>query len=109
MLKKAVTQKKPDTTLPSLLFAYQAVHQASTGFSLFKLIRGPLDVHNKTWETGKCDSESVVSYMYVLAVQEKLAVWPRWRWRICLEHNRSRRSGMTEMLGKENSKLESWY
>ena len=73
MLKKAVTQKKPDTTWPSLLFAYQAVRQASMGFSLFKLIRGLLDVHNKTWETGKCNSESVMSYMYVLAVQEKLA------------------------------------
>ena len=77
MLKKAADEKGRnwDELLPYLLFAYQEVPQASTGFSLFELlyghaVQGPLDV-KESWETSPKSSESVVSY--ILCIQERLA------------------------------------
>ena len=78
MLRKAAVGegKDWDKLLPFVLFAYQEVPQASTGFSPFELVygrqvRGPLDILKETWKTSKRSTESVVSY--VLDVQEKLA------------------------------------
>ena len=78
MLRKAAVGegKDWDKLLPFVLFVYQEVPQASTGFSPFELVygrqvRGPLDILKKTWKTSKRSTESVVSY--ILDVQEKLA------------------------------------
>ena len=57
MLRKAAAEegKDWDKLLPYLLFAYQEVPQASTGFSSFELlygrvVRGPLDILKESWE-----------------------------------------------------------
>lgn len=65
-----------DKALSYLLFAYQEVPQAATGFSPFELlygrqVRGPLDVLKETWEQKETTSDSVVSF--VQRVQERLA------------------------------------
>ena len=58
MLRKAAT-----ITKSGLLFTYREVLQASTGFSLFKLlygrdVRGPLDILKESWEASKKSNES---------------------------------------------------
>lgn len=57
MLQKFVanTRQDWDQWLPFLLFAYQEVHEASTGFLWFELlyvweVQGLLDLLLKTWE-----------------------------------------------------------
>ena len=70
MLHKYATEsgKDWDKLLPYLLFAYQEVPQASTGFAPFKRlygrpVRGPLDVLKEEWEAEEKSNESVVSYL----------------------------------------------
>lgn len=55
MLRKFVADTGRDEWLPFVLFAYQEVPQASTGFSPFDLlygwqVQGPLDLLKKGWE-----------------------------------------------------------
>ena len=77
MLRKTIDEegKDWDKLIPYLLFAYQEVPQASTGFSPFELIygrnvRGPLDVLKESWEAGgQC--KTVVEH--VLLMREKLS------------------------------------
>lgn len=73
MLRKFATSqwKAWDRLLPYLLFAYQEVTQATTGFSPFELlygqqVRGPLDSLKETWEESKRSDESVVSYIMTI-------------------------------------------
>ena len=66
-----------DKLLSYLLFAYQEVPQASTGFSPFELLygramRGPLDILQETWQTDRQSDESVLSHV-LAAMREKLA------------------------------------
>ena len=77
MLRKIAADdiKNWDKWLPFLLFAYQEVPQASTGFAPFELlygraVRGPLDIVKESWKETKRVKENVVSY--VLGVQDKL-------------------------------------
>ena len=77
ILRKFATSegKAWDRLLPYLLFAYQEVPQATTGFSPFKLlyarqVRGPLNILKKTWEKSKRSDESVVSY--IMTIQERM-------------------------------------
>ena len=75
MLRKAVDDegKDWDRLLPYLLFTYQEVPQASTGFELVygRHVRRPLDVLKECWTASKNSTDSVVSY--VLTIQERLA------------------------------------
>ena len=78
MLKKAAISegKDCDKMLPNLLFAYQEVPQAFTGFSPFELlygraVNGPLDMLKNTWEAGGPGEHSVVSH--ILSISDKLA------------------------------------
>ncbi|XP_064399260.1 uncharacterized protein LOC135345747 [Halichondria panicea] len=70
MLRKATKDegKDWDKVIPYLLFAYREVPQSSTGFSPFELlygrsVRGPLDIVREAWQTDKCDSVSIISYI----------------------------------------------
>lgn len=65
LLRKAAVEdgKDWDKLLPDLLFAYQEVPQATTGFSPFELlygrgVRGPLGILRESWEAkeklGEC-------------------------------------------------------
>ena len=77
MLQKSGTDggKEWDKRIPYLLFAYQEVPQASTGFSPFEFflyghdVRGPLDILKEVWEnTSTYNDENVISY--VLSTRE---------------------------------------
>ena len=59
--------------LANLLFAYQEVPQASTGFSPLygRVVNGPLDMLKNTWEAGGPGEHSVVSH--ILSISDKLA------------------------------------
>ncbi|KAL2099488.1 hypothetical protein ACEWY4_003882 [Coilia grayii] len=78
MLRKfvAVNGKDWDRWLPYLLFAYQEVPQASTGFSPFELlygrqVRGPLDVLRETWE-GPTTPKSRSILAHVIKMRDKM-------------------------------------
>lgn len=72
----AANGKDWDQWLPYLLFAYQEVPQASTGFSPFELlygrrVRGPLDLLQEAWEQPRlAEGSSVISY--VLKMRDKM-------------------------------------
>ena len=64
-----------DKLLPYLLFAYQEVPQASTGFTPFELLYGhcvwgPLSILSKSWQSSERSGESMVSH--VLSMRDKL-------------------------------------
>ena len=71
MLQKTGTDrgKEWDKKIPYILFAYQEVPQASTGYSPFELlysrdIRGPLDTLKEVWDTtSRTTDENVISYI----------------------------------------------
>ena len=100
MLKKTATEggKNWGEMILYLLFAYQEVSQASTGFSPFELLygrdmNGPLDVLREKWEAGKQNGNNYV-ISYVLSMREKL-------------------DDMSDLvkqnLLKEQSRQKSWY
>ena len=94
MLRKYATRegKDWDKLVPYVLFAYQEVPQASTGFSL--RLTGPRspDVLRESWEVDKRSSETIISY--VLSVWEKLG-------------HMAELAG--ENLGAAQSKQKTWY
>jgi transposase InsO family protein len=77
MLKKTAMGKGRDWNRPPyVLSAYCEVPQALTGFLPFellyrRLVQGPLDILQETWERPANGSESTVSY--VLTMRDKLA------------------------------------
>ena len=77
MLKKTAMGKGRDWNRPPyVLSAYCEVPQALTGFLPFellyrRLVQGPLDILQETWERPANGSESIVSY--VLTMRDKLA------------------------------------
>ena len=86
-----------DQLLLYVLFVYEEVPQATTGFLSFELlygraVQGPLDILKETWDAEKESEESVVSY--ILPVQEKLA-------------------GMMELVKQDSTKAKAqqktWY
>lgn len=80
MLQKFVadTGKDWDRWLPFLLFAYREVPQASTGFTLFKLlygwdVQGPLDLLRKSWDVPVISSSDRSVIQYVLEMRDRLS------------------------------------
>ena len=78
MLKKTVNKegKDWDKLLPYLLFAYREVPQASTGFSPFellygRLVRGPLDILNESWQGAMTGEDSVISHILSIRGESK--------------------------------------
>ena len=79
MLQKMAAERPSewDRYIPSLLFSYREVAQASLGFSPFELVygrsvRGHISVLRDIWADEDINEQTKTTYQYVLELRERL-------------------------------------